>query len=124
MVETSKSSIPEHLRKAAHEAAQNASSRIADLNRQILEIEGQMRTLKNEHIKARSALRRAANFPVKLGGHYFCPLCWVNSAKMSPLRPIPNGAKDDIFQCRLCRYEEVFPNEHILLSCTPAEVAD
>ena len=60
--------IPEYLREAAHEAAQRAPSRIAGLSRQIVEIGGQMIRLKNEHIKARGALRRPEISPVELGG--------------------------------------------------------
>jgi aspartate/methionine/tyrosine aminotransferase len=104
-------SIFDHLRKAADEIAQQAAARISNLDGQIAEIEQQKKKIETDRMKARSALQRAANFPVKSGANYLCPSCWIDEGKMTPLNPIPSQTSDDIFICPLCSYETIIQQQ-------------
>ena len=95
------------LRKAANKAAENAHAKITEFDRQIAEIDNKKLEMHTKSAMARGSLNRAANFPVKNGADYLCPLCWVDEGKMSPLRPVPSQDRHDIFRCGLCRYEAV-----------------
>jgi hypothetical protein len=102
-------SIFDDMRKAAQVIASHATDRIAELDLQIAEIEDEKTKIQTERMKARDALQRAANFPVKSGADYLCPLCWVDEGKMSPLKRDPRETRSDIFRCGLCNYEAVIP---------------
>ena len=101
-------SIFEHLQKVAQEVARNAEARIANLDDQIAKIEEQKTQIVAERAKAREAIIRAANFPGKIGNDNVCPVCWAGEGKMSPLRPVPSGNRNDLFRCSICHYEDAF----------------
>ena len=105
------SNMFEFFKKAAQDAAAQTSERIAQLDRDIGELEKQKAKVEASRQMARGALHRLSNYPVTNGGSYLCPMCWVNEGKMSPLNPFspPNPSRDDFFRCRMCHYEAVIP---------------
>ena len=96
------------LRNAANRAASYATATLADIDRQMAEIEQKKQEIEADRLAARNALKRAANYPVKSGVDFLCPLCWVNGGKTSLLRGVRSQYKRDIFRCSLCHYEVTF----------------
>ncbi|QWG10836.1 hypothetical protein KMZ29_13650 [Bradyrhizobium sediminis] len=103
------STVGNHLAKAAEDAANSAQERIASFDRQLADIEKKKADIEANRAALRGSLQRLANFPVKSGANYLCPLCWVDEGKMSPLAPVASDNRDDIFRCRMCHYEAVIP---------------
>lgn len=101
--------IGDKLLETASEVAEYAQTQISQIDEKLAQIEHQKIELEAERTKIRGALQRAADFPVTRGADYLCPLCWVDEAKESTLRPVPSGNRDDIFRCNSCHYETVIP---------------
>jgi hypothetical protein len=87
-------SIIVEMKRKAQEIAEQAHAKIAHLDNQLADIEKQKAAIEVERHKARSALKRAADFPVKSGDDYLCPLCWVDDGVTSSLRPVPSTDSD------------------------------
>jgi hypothetical protein len=101
-------SIVDELRNKAQEFAEHTHTQITHFDKQLAEIEKQKAAIEADRVKARSALKRAADFPVKRGADYLCPLCWVDDGVTSTLRPVPSTDRHDIFRCNTCHFEAVF----------------
>ncbi|MEH2627081.1 hypothetical protein V1292_005136 [Bradyrhizobium sp. AZCC 1719] len=99
--------IADEMKLKAQEIADHAHAKIARLDEELSKIEKQKAKIDAERHKARGALERAAKFPVKSGADYLCPLCWVDEAKASTLRPVPSPDRHDIFRCNTCHFEAV-----------------
>ena len=95
--------------KIAQDAATDAQSHVSDIERKLAEIEQEKLKLEAQRALARSALQRAANYPVTRGADYLCPLCWVDDSRESTLRPVPSSDRNDIFRCNGCHYEAIIP---------------
>jgi hypothetical protein len=98
-------SITDKLRQMAVETALQAQHRASELDAEIAGFEAQAAKLKAERDTLRLAPKRLANYPVKAGGDYLCPCCWVDHGGRSPLFPIPSDSNDDLFRCRMCHQE-------------------
>jgi hypothetical protein len=97
--------VTEELKRQAMEIAQQAVGKIPRLDAQLAEIWKKKAALEEEREKARGSLKRAADFPLKFGADYFCPVCWVNDDHTSTLRPVPSNDRRDIFRCNACHFE-------------------
>jgi hypothetical protein len=100
--------IFDEMKRIAREIAEHAQAKISNLDQQLAEIDKQKMQINTEREKASSALKRAANFPVKLGADYLCPACWVDDDVTSTMRPAPSPDRNDIFRCNRCHFEAVF----------------
>jgi hypothetical protein len=101
-------SIFDEMKRKAQEIAEHAYGKIAQLDDQLADIEKQKAAIDAERENARGALKRAADFPVKRGADYLCPLCWVDNAVTSTLRPVGSPDSRDIFRCNICHFEDAF----------------
>jgi hypothetical protein len=100
--------ITDHMKRAAREYAEQANAKIADLDRQLADIEDKKLKINAERTAARGALQRAADFPAMRGDDYLCPLCWTDDNVISTLRPVPSDTRQDMFRCNKCYFETVF----------------
>jgi len=95
-------SIERELRKEAREAAEQAQGRVAQFEREILELEKRLTEAKAKRDATRLAPKRLSNYPITLSsGDYACPVCWIDG-KEAALRPVPSSNEDDLFRCRGC----------------------
>jgi hypothetical protein len=101
-------SIAEVMKEKAMEIAEYAHEQIAGFDLQLALIEEEKAKINAEREQARGALKRAADFPVKSGADYLCPMCWVDDGVSSTLRPVPSPDRNDIFRCNKCHFEAVF----------------
>ena len=101
-------SIVEEMKRKAQEIAAHVHAKISSLDSQLADIEKQKAAIEAERQKAGSALKRAADFPVKSGADYLCPVCWVDDGVTATLRPVPSSDRHDIFRCNRCHFETVF----------------
>jgi hypothetical protein len=101
-------SITDEMRHKAQEFAEHEHAKIVHLDKHLADIQKQKAEIEAEREKARGALKRAADFPVKSGADYLCPLCWVDDSVSSTLRPVSSTDRHDIFRCNKCHFEAVF----------------
>jgi seryl-tRNA synthetase len=80
-------SIVEHMKQRAAEYANHLQATISNLDQQLADIEKQKAQVQAERHKASLALKRAADFPVKRGADYLCPICWVDDGRESRAKP-------------------------------------
>jgi hypothetical protein len=90
------------LQREAMQLAAAQEQRVAELHKQYLQIQAQAEELRAKRDNARAASERSANFPVKIGGDYCCPTCWVERNSRGALMPKPSGNREDIFECAQC----------------------
>jgi hypothetical protein len=102
--------ITDHLKNYAGEFAERAHQRKIELDRKHSDLQVELAKVEAERQSASDALKRLANYPVKLGADYQCPRCWVQRGAMSPLKPIPSDTNDDLFRCQLCHLDLVIEN--------------
>ena len=100
--------IFDEMKREAQQYAEQRNTTIANLDKKLAEIDQQKLEIEAERQKARSALKRAANFPVKSGADYLCYLCWVDDDVTSTLRPVPSNDRTDLFRCNRCHFETAF----------------
>jgi hypothetical protein len=101
-------SIIDEMKRWARDYAQHAHTKIARLDNELADIEKKKSQINAERDKARGALKRAADFPVKRGADYLCPLCWVDDDVASTLRSVGSPDNRDIFRCNRCHFEGAF----------------
>ncbi len=101
-------SIIDEMKRIAQEIAENAHEKMVRFDKQLEDIEQSKTEINAERQKARGALKRAADFPVKRGADYLCPLCWVDDGVIATLRPVPSDTRQDIFRCNTCHFETTF----------------
>ena len=100
--------IAEVMKQKAQEIADYAHEKIARFDKQLADIEQEKTKLNAERHKAQGSLQRAADFRVKSGADYLCPLCWLDDGITSRLRPAPSTDRHDIFRCNTCNFEMSF----------------
>ena len=101
-------SIFDEMKQRALGIAEHLHAQISNLDKQLADIEKEKAKIEAERQKARGALKRAADFPVKLGADYICPVCWVDDNNPSTMRPVPSADRHDIFRCNRCQFEASF----------------
>jgi hypothetical protein len=101
-------SIFNEMKQRALEIAEHLDAQISNFDKQLVDIEKQKAKIEADRQKARGALKRAADFPVKIGADYICPLCWVDESNPSIMRPVPSSDRHDIFRCNRCQFEASF----------------
>jgi hypothetical protein len=99
--------ITEELKRLALDYASNMQRGITEIDRKLAQIEQEKLELNAERDKAHAALERAADFPVKGGRDYPCPICWVDGIT-SFLRPAASDTRKDAFRCPTCHFEDAF----------------
>jgi rubrerythrin len=102
-------SIRDHISQAAQEMAARTEERLAHIERRLAEAKEQVAKIEAEHEAARLAPQRLSDFPIESGGNYLCPRCGVEKGGLSPLRHIPNDARDEL-RCPVCEYELLIPH--------------
>ena len=103
-------SIGGELKECAHHFAQEAQSRLAQIEREIAEIDERKAQLTAQRDLIRSASERAFDFEPMLGSDFQCPRCWIESETRSFLRPVRSEKpREDIFRCNRCEFEYSFP---------------
>jgi hypothetical protein len=101
-------SIFDSMREVAQQIAEGAQANIVRLDQRLADIEKQKAEIEAQIQDARGALKRAADFPVKLGADYLCPVCWTDDAVTSTLRNVPSPDRRDIYRCNICHFETAF----------------
>ena len=103
-------SIRDHISQAAQEMAAHTKERLSHIERRLVEAKEQVAKIEAEHEAARLAPQRLSDFPIESGGNYLCPRRGVEKGCLSPLRHIPNDARDDLLRCPVCEYELLIPH--------------
>ena len=103
-------SIRDHISQAAQEMAARTKERLSHIERRLAEAKEQVAKIEAEHEAARLAPQRLSDFPIESGGNYLCPRCGVEKGGLSPLRHIPNDARDELLRCPVCEYELLIPH--------------
>ncbi len=98
--------IHDAINRAAMEIAEQKHASVAYLEREIVDLEANLKKKRTERDQGRGALQRLSNFPVKVGADYLCPYCWVVEGKRSPIHPIgSNLPRTDIMRCTVCQFD-------------------
>lgn len=92
------------LRNALLDAVQAHEDAAPRLEEEQMRLETELAVVKSKLDSANSTLQRARDFPVKRGGDYVCPVCWVEG-DTSLLVPTPGTEEEDYFRCRNCGCE-------------------
>jgi DNA-directed RNA polymerase subunit RPC12/RpoP len=103
-------SIRDHISQAAQDMAARTKERLSHIERRLAEAKEQVAKIEAEHEAARLAPQRLSDFPIESGGNYLCPRCGVEKGGLSPLRHIPNDARDELLRCPVCEYELLIPH--------------
>jgi hypothetical protein len=90
--------IADRLFAIAEEIASQYQGRASSLQREIFELETQLKEKKAALDLAGMASKRASNFVPMRGADFYCPSCWITAEQNAPLHPIPN----DIMRCNIC----------------------
>ncbi len=103
-------SIAGELKQIASELAQGAQARMADLQRQLTDVETRKAQIEADLKAARLSPERVFNFQPQIGGDFQCPRCWIQNETKAVLAPIGGGTKtEDFFRCRTCGFEISLP---------------
>jgi hypothetical protein len=98
------------LKQTAIQVANDIQGHQLALKRELQELEARIAEINNSLESGSLARERSSNFTSQVEGEYQCPVCWVQSEQKAGLRPVSNpDSNDDIFSCRGCGREFVFP---------------